>query len=564
MANRHRRIQLLSSVACLALATACGGGTNDETGVESGGAEDGRPVEVSGGVVSGTVSDLDPAVAVYRGIPYAAPPTRQLRWRPPEAVKPWEGTRAADSYAPGCPQVFREPESYFGPGADTIDEDCLYLNVWTPAGDAAAGLPVMVWIHGGALTRGTGALPGYRGDRLAARGVIVVTINYRLGLFGYLAHPLLSAESEHNSSGNYGVLDQLAALRWVQENIAAFGGDPGRVTIFGESAGAWSVSILQASPLARGLFHRAIGQSGGRFSGTARLRDSSMVGPSAEEIGASFIEGMLASNQRLTMELGEDVPVELEFMRRATAGEILDYMARGDTPFRTSENVDGWVLEQSVYDTFLAGAQHDVPVIVGANADEATSLDFSREPVDLASHRAQVQEMFGELASEHLGVYPATDAQSAHKAALDSATDVGFNWEMRTWARMMGTVSSDAYLYFFTRLAPGEDSALGAFHGAEVIYVFDNLDLTPWPPNISRQFDGIDRQLADLMASSWVNFASTGDPNETGSPVWPRYDASEDRVMVFGDTAESIPHPRSAHLELLDRYQESRRVGGGG
>ena len=288
-----------------------------------------------------------------------------------------------------------------------------------------------------------------------------------------------------------------------------------------------------------------------------------MVGPSAEEVGSSFIEGMLANNQRLTMELGEDVPVELEFMRRATAGEILDFMASSDTPFRTSENVDGWVLEQSVYDTFVAGAQHDVPVIVGANANEATSLDSSLEPVDLASHRAQVHETFGVLANEHLEVYPASDDESARTANLESASDVSFNWEMRTWARMMSTVSSDAYLYFFTRQPPGEHSALGAFHGAEVIYVFDSLGLTPWPPNISRQFDDVDRQLTDLMASAWVNFASTGDLNGAGSPEWPPYEASEDRVMVFGDTAESIPHPRSAHLGLLDRYQESRRVGGG-
>ena len=561
MTNAHRRTRLLTGATCLALAAACGGGGADEADGAGDRASGGSAVQVSGGTIAGTTSDIDPAVAVYRGIPYAASPTRQSRWRPPQAVEPWEGTRAADSYASGCPQVFREADSFFGPGADTIDEDCLYLNVWTTAEDATAGLPVMVWIHGGALTRGTGALPGYRGDRLAARGVVVVTINYRLGPFGYLAHPLLSEESEHGSSGNYGVLDQIAALEWVQDNIGAFGGDPGRVTIFGESAGAWSVNTLQASPLARGLFHRAIGQSGGRFGDTVHLRDASVVGPSAEEVGSLFIEGMLANNQRLTMELGEDVPVELEFMRRATADEILDFMTSSDRPFRTSENIDGWVLEQSVYDTFAAGDQHDVPVIVGANADEATVFG-GQEPVDLASHRAQVQEVFGEHATEHLQVYPATDDESARKADIDSASDLVFNWEMRTWARMMATVSSDAYLYFFTHQAPGENSALGAFHGAEVIYVFNNLGLTPWPPNISRQFDDVDRQLADLMASAWVNFASTGDPNGAGNAEWPAYDASEDRVMVFGDTAESMPHPRSAQLDLLDRYQQSRRSGG--
>ena len=561
--RQSRRTRLLTSITVLALAAACGGGGADETDVTGGNASNVDAVGVTGGIVRGTVSDIDPAVAVYRGIPYASPPTGQLRWRQPQDVEPWEGVRTADSYAAGCAQNFRAADSLYGAGAETSDEDCLYLNVWTAAADATSGLPVMVWIHGGALTAGTGALPGYRGDRLAGRDVVLVTINYRLGPFGYLAHPLLSAESEHESSGNYGVLDQIAALEWVRDNIGAFGGDPGRVTIFGEAAGSWSVNTLQASPLARGLFHRAIGQSGGRFGGTAHLRDASLVGRSAEAVGSTFVEGMLANNQRLTMELGEDVPVELEFMRRTTTDEILDFMASGDTPFRTSEAVDGWVLEQSIYDTFAAGAQHDVPVIVGANADEFRSLDSARTPADLASHRADIQRVFGDLASEHLEVYTATDDDSARKASIDSASDLTFNWEMRTWARLMVSVSSDAYLYFFTRRAPGEDSALGAFHGAETIYVFDNLGLTPWPPNIRRQFGDVDHQLADSMASAWVNFATTGDPNTPGSADWPTYSAAEGQVMVFGDVAVAMPHPRSAHLDLLDRHQESRRTSGG-
>ena len=563
MSASRRRCRLLTSCVCLALAAACGGGGDERTSATGGSPLEGAAVGVTGGAVSGTVSEVDSSVVAYRGVPYASPPTGRLRWRPPQAVEPWEGVRTADSDPPGCPQVFRT-DSYYGAGADRIDEDCLYLNVWTAAEDASAILPVMVWIHGGALTRGTGALAGYRGDRLAARGVVVVTVNYRLGPFGYLAHPLLSAESEHDSSGNYGVLDQIAALRWVQDNIRAFGGDPDRVTIFGESAGAWSVNTLQASPLARGLFHRAIAQSGGRFAGTAHLREPSVIGASAEAVGSAFIEGMLANNQRLTMELGEDVPVELEFMRRATTDEVLDFVTTSDTPFRTSENVDGWVLERSVYDTFAAGSQHDVPVIVGANADEFTSLGAGLGPVDVAGYRAEVQRVYGDLTEEHLQVYPATDNESALTARIDSSSDLIFNGEMRTWARMMANVSSDAYLYFFTRRAPGDDSALGAFHGAETIYVFDNLSLPVWPPGISRQFDDVDRELADLMASAWVKFAATGDPNGPGSPVWPVYDESEDRVMVFGDTAESMPHPRSEQLDLIDRHQESRRARGGG
>ena len=559
MTPNVRRYGLVVMVLYLGFVIACGGEATDPTGAGDAGAA-GDVISVTGGMISGTISDIEPSVAVYRGIPYAAAPTGQLRWRPPQAVEPWEGIQAADSYAPGCMQILRPADHIYGTGADSIDEDCLYLNVWTAAEDADSQLPVMVWIHGGGLSGGTGALAGYRGDRLATRGVVVVSINYRLGPFGYLGHPLLTTESEHDSSGNYGTLDQIAALEWVRDNIAAFGGTPDRVTIFGESAGSWSVNTLQASPLARDLFHGAIGQSGGRFEGTPRLHDASVIGPSAETIGASFIENMLANNQRLTMELGEDVPVELEFMRRATADEILDFMTSSGQRFRTSENVDGWVLEQSIYDTFAAGNQHDIPVMVGANADEMSSLGADRRPVDLASHQTQIQDTFGDLADQHFEVYPATDNDSARKASIDSASDVRFNWEMRTWARMMTTVSSDAYLYFFTRRTPGPQSHLGAFHGAETVYAFDNLGLTPWPPNINREFDDVDHQLADRMATAWTNFAKTGNPNGSDSRTWSTYDASSDHVMIFGDQTEVAVHPRSAQLDLLDKYQEHRRV----
>ena len=316
-------------------------------------------VETAQGNVDGVLVD---GIRSYKGIPFAAPPVGDRRWRPPQPVEAWgQRTLRAHSFGPECMQTPYGAGSFFGGPPAPTAEDCLYLNVWTGADDASERRPVMVWIHGGALTRGSGSTGIYDGTALAEKGAVVVTINYRLGPFGYLAHPLLSAESEHGSSGNYGVLDQVAALEWVRDNIAGFGGDPERVTIFGESAGSWSVNTLMATPLAAGLFHGAIGQSGGRFGPMMRLSEAPEGGRSAEEIGAAFLGALGAET--------------LDDMRRLSAASVL---AGLETPagrgFRTAENVDGWVLPTDVTTAFAEGTHNNVPVLVGFNADEMTSL----------------------------------------------------------------------------------------------------------------------------------------------------------------------------------------------
>ena len=545
--------RMTALVAGITLAAAgCGGAS--ETGEPAATGADPLNVSVTGGAVVGAMSDIDASVRVFRGIPFAAPPDGDLRWRSPQPVEPWDGTRGATVFAPACMQVRRAADHFYGPGAEELSEDCLYLNVWTAAESADAALPVLVWVHGGGLNNGTGAQVTYRGEALAARGAVVVTTNYRLGPLGYLAHPALSAEDPHGSSGNYGVLDQVAALEWVRDNIAGFGGDPDRVTIFGESAGSWSVNVLQATPLAAGLFHGVIGESGGVFGGTSDLRDASLRGDSAEAVGERWIAGLLAA------QAGDDVAVDLAAMREVTGDEIVEFTRSRAVPFRTAANVDGWVLEQSVYDTFATGRQLDVPVIVGSNADEGTALAAGGAPADVAAHRAAVARQFGAMADRHHDVYPATTDDEARRAYLDSYAQRRFGWEMRTWADLMSTVSSSAYLYYFTRTAPAADShELRAFHAAEIVYVFNNLGRIPYP-YANRDYDARDRELSNTMADAWVRFAATGDPNGDGLAEWPVYTPDGHPAMVFGDTTEVGPHPATTQLDFVDEYQAGRRA----
>ena len=381
-------------LAVLAVTVACGGA---EPPVAAAG---GGAVTVDGGSIAGAPAG-DGGVWRYAGIPYAAPPVGALRWRPPQPVEPWADVRQADQLPPGCPQptlpVPPDAEPFFGPGATRLEEDCLYLNVWSAAGPDER-VPVMVWIHGGGLFVGDGSTAAYDGAALARRGVVVVTINYRLGALGYLAHPLLREESAHGASGNYGLLDQIAALEWVQRNVAAFGGDPDRVTIFGESAGSWSVNYLLATPLAAGLFAGAIGQSGGGFSPLASLAERD----AAEAEGERFAEALL----------GAETAVSLDALRSAAAADVL--AADGAAP---RPNVDGWALTDGIHDVFAAGRQHDVPVIVGANADEGTALRAlagGREITTVEEYRAWARGEYGDLADAYLAAYPAaSDADAA-------------------------------------------------------------------------------------------------------------------------------------------------------
>ncbi len=377
----------------------------------------------------------------------------------------------------------------------------------------------MVWIHGGALTRGSGSNEVYDGTALARKGVVLVTLNYRLGAFGYFAHPALSKES--GSSGNQGVLDQIAALTWVRDNIHLFGGDPSRVTIFGESAGSWSVNALVSTPLASGLVHRAIGQSGGLFGPMPMLEEDRPGLPSAESIGLRLASALGVS--------GRDEQA-LAALRALPAEDIL---AAADTPgvFRTRPNVDGEVFPAQIRTLFESGRQLDVPVIVGSNRDEGTSLGAARRGTDRATFEAMALRRYRDRAGEFLAIYPEDTDGGSRRAVLDSYRDQAFTCQMRTWARLQSTVESPAWMYYFTRVPPRPDrEQWGAYHAAEVAYAFDNLDAS------ALDWEAEDHRLAQVMSDYWVSFAATGNPNHDGAVDWPAYEASSDRHLEFGDS----------------------------
>lgn len=495
-----------------------------------------EPITTTGGRLTG-VSGARPDVRVFKGIPFAAPPVGERRWRAPQAPAPWSGIRAGDRFSANCMQRSAGGGSFPPYGGDRsatgMSEDCLYLNVYTAAPSAAARLPVMVWIHGGAFTSGAGAI--YQGEDLAAKGVVVVTLNYRLGVFGFLAHPELSRESPHRVSGNYAFLDQIAALTWVKDNITAFGGDPSRVTIFGESAGSWSVNNLVASPLARGLFHRAIGESGGQFAITRTLAE-------AEQLGVAFSEH---SGVRSIAQF-RALPAERVIALR---------------DFSTSATIDGWFLPRSVFDIFSSGAQNDVPVLLGSNADEGSI--FTDEEVTGASFRAQSQRIYRGDADAFLRLYPFTSDTEARAAQAAAMRDATFGWEMRTWARLQEKAArSSAFLYYFSHVPPRENRAwYGAQHGAEIPYAFN------WPNGRHSEtvaWTDRDRQLAAQVSSYWVNFAATGNPNGPGTPLeWPAYRADDDRALEIGDpSVRMAPVPHKAALDFLDDARGRSRDGG--
>jgi len=497
-------------------------------------------IQVDGGLISGTPVGSDGQIRAYKGIPYAAPPVGGLRWKPPQLAKGWDGVRETHQFSPVCPQ----------PGSASVatqeqSEDCLYLNVWTGASSSDERRPVMLWLHGGGLIRGSGSRATEDGAALARKGAVLVTINYRLGPLGYLAHPELTAESEHNSSGNYGLLDQIAALQWVQRNIASFGGDPNRVTIFGVSSGAFSVCYLVATPLAKGLFHQAIGESagGGAFKPMAHLKDDRLGVGSAEAIGVRFAAALEADQGGSA----------LEVMRGKTAQEIIDTSAANRTRLRA--NVDGWVFSDQVYEIFARGEQNDVPVIVGSNANDGTLLLRPGQTFSQQDYQESAREKYEHFSDEFFALYPVGSDEEAREAFLGEARDGTFTWQMRTWARTMKTVSSEAYLYFFSRVPPRpERETWGSYHTAEIPYVFNNLDAMDWT------FEDTDFQLSRMMSDYWLNFASTGDPNGEGLPLWVPYRLEEEAYMHFGDTVEPGSDGfLTREVDFFDRYFTWRR-----
>ncbi|HKT80059.1 MAG TPA: carboxylesterase family protein [Vicinamibacterales bacterium] len=493
-----------------------------------------EPVRTENGLVAG-VPGLNPDVRVFKGIPFAAPPVGALRWAAPQPAANWQSVRTADTFSANCMQRSAGGGAFPPYGGDRsatrMSEDCLYLNVFTTAASSTDRRPVMVWIHGGALTSGAGAI--YPGEDLARKGVVVVAVNYRLGVFGFLAHPELTKESPNHVSGNYGFLDQIAALRWVQRNIAQFGGDPNRVTIFGESAGSWSVNYLVASPLAKGLFQRAIGESGGEFSPGRSLSSS-------EQAGTAFAASLNAAN--------------LAALRAMPA----DLVAGGRS--QTGATVDGWFLPQDVNTIFTSGAQNDVPTIIGSNANEGSI--FTQASVTGESFTTQSRRTYGADAEAFLKLYPFTTDADARAAQAASMRDRTFGWEMRTWARAQRkTGTSNVYLYYFSHVPPLPNKEwLGAQHGAEIPYVFN------WPNgkhSTQVAWTDVDRKLADQVSNYWINFATTGDPNGSGQPKWPVYETRDDQVMGFGDTPVVITLPHKAALDFLDGIVSKERASAG-
>jgi len=493
----------------------------------------------------------DPGVMVFKGVPYAAPPVGAGRWRPPAPLVPREGVQLATDYGSACVQrpgnivFYRDIAEVLGtdpalvPDLELTSEGCLFLNLWTTDLEPATPRPVMIWIHGGSNVAGSGAEPPYDGSDLARRGAVVITFNYRLGVFGFLAHPALTAESEHASSGNYGLLDQVALLEWVQRNVACFGGDPDRVTIFGESAGATDVTYLMSSPLARDLFHRAVVQSGGyAVASETSLADAEAVG------------------ERLVGILGfDDADDVLEDMRSVGAEELLRITHESEIGRVNSPVVDGWVLEDGPGRVFEKGAQAAVPLLAGFNADEWTTMRRYWPEVTVADLEQGLRARYGGLAGRASELYPAETDGEAVLAADALLTDLYFACPTRYIADRMARVGAAAFFYTFARVVPspgGEE--LGAFHGAEVPYVFDSLARETWVPR-----NEVDEKIADAMADYWVRFAATGNPNGEGAVEWPGYAAGARLHLVFGDDIVIGAGVRDEECSLFDRLLELGR-----
>jgi para-nitrobenzyl esterase len=487
-----------------------------------------EPIRVEGGLISGTPA-WGWGVRLFRGIPYAAPPVGKLRWQPPQPVLPWQGVLAADRFSSACIQPPRDQNNIgWRDGMTPVSEDCLYINVWTPAKSAQDRLPVMVWIHGGGFREGSGAETAWAGDNLAKKGVVYVNFNYRLNIFGFLAHPDLTKESEHHSSGNYAFLDQIAALRWVARNIAQFGGDPSQVTIFGQSAGASSVGVLMASPLAKGLFHRAVGQSGGISRGAPLAQ--------AEQSGA-----------KLAASLGAGSIAEL---RAKPAGEVL----KAGSSF-TVATVDGWVLPEDAVSIFEKGRQNDVPFMGGSTAEDGPGAG---PPLTAAEVPAYAKQNFGDLAGEYLKLFPVKTDADAKKAAHDVRRDRSL-FGARRWVTLHATTGkSKVYWYLFSHPAPvppdsffdGKTPAeVGAYHGVDNNYIFDNLRGKDWP------WTEADHKLAALVSSMWISFVKTGDPNGAGRPVWEIYNPKNPRLLNIIPAPRMEPGPYKNEIDFFEKAE---------
>jgi para-nitrobenzyl esterase len=509
----------------------------------------GDPVSIDSGLVAGKILPL--GVKAYLGIPFAAPPVRDLRWREPQPVKTWKGVYNADRKMPECIQVLRPHNinHYFGEEASS--EDCLYLNVWAPASaKTGSDLPVIVFIYGGGSTIGSSGMAIYSGETVAQRGAVFVNFNYRLGALGFMAHPALTAESGHHQSGNYAYLDQIAALQWIHRNIAKFGGDPRKVIVSGQSAGAGSVSLLQASPLAKGLFRGVVAMSGGAWGNNGQAT----VAENAQKAGLQIQEALKAKS--------------LDDLRQIPADRILALQeefqvgARGGAIRVGGANVDGYFLPQAPAQLFVAHLQNDVPVIVGFTHDESSNQ--LRTAKNLDEYKAAAKRLYTDAAEEFLKLYPASTDAEAREMGQTAAREGMIERGARNWAlQQSGNGKAPVYLFLYSRVHPyipgvviaDQDTAtIGAYHTSDVPYWFGTQDAL----NIihpTRNWTSYDRELSRRMTAALIAFANTGDPGTAAVP-WPRWTPQNERLVEFGDSIRVLP--------MSTPRQEFMRIHGGG
>lgn len=489
-------------------------------------------VKTENGIVKGEFIDSS-GITVFRGIPFAAPPIGDFRWKAPQPVKNWEAVletiKFSASPIQGTPVPFMMwTQEFISPKAP-LSEDCLYLNVWTGAKNAIEKRPVFVYIYGGGFNSGSGAVPVYDGEEMAKKGLVFITINYRVGALGFLAHPELTAESTYNSSGNYGLLDQIEALKWVNKNIAEFGGDPSNVTIAGQSAGAFSINYLVASPLTKDLFQRAIAESGGVVLTTNPIANDLQA---AEENGKKWAESLGAKS--------------LAELRAKTADEILS--AGG----RAGPIVDSYVIPEAMNKIFAKGKQNDVPLILGWNKNEG---NFGGQALNAKDFKKMAKERYGEKATEFLSLFPA----GSDEEAMETQTFLGsvqlFGLQSFAWMNLQGrTGKSPVYMYHFERNLPfGEGmKSFGAFHTGEVPYAYNNLKMSPRP------WEKVDYQLAQTMSDYWVNFAKTGNPNGENLPIWESCNTKNQKAIILGEKVYSADLPNAAQLLFLEQFYSAQ------
>jgi para-nitrobenzyl esterase len=498
-----------------------------------------QTAKVTGGEVQGVVAE---GISIYKGIPFAAPPVGDLRWKAPASVQPWTGVKKADAFGRACMQTANSMGN-----TAPVGEDCLSLNVWTPAKKPGEKIPVIIWIYGGGFSGGSTSTAMYDGMNFAKKGVVLVSVAYRVGPFGFLAHPELSRESG-KGSGNYGLEDMIAGMKWVKQNIAQFGGDPSNVTILGHSAGGMAVNMLAASPVTKGLFHRAICMSGGSF---APLQTSSQGGTGiqalnlAESTGEAFLKKLGVADIKAARALSAE-----EIQKKAGGG-------MGGAGFRPV--ADGYIIPSDLYSIYQARRFNDTPILVGHTSDELGSFG-GRGGATADQFEKQVKSQYGPRAEIILSAYPHSTDAEATKASKGLSRESTFSWSTWTWSRLQSEKGKGkAFQYYYDYHEPNVD---GSGHGSDVPYAFQTLSggqgSAPKPEDL---------KLSNMISSYWVNFAKSGDPNGPGLPKWPAFAENDQKVMVFDASPGARPIPNLDKLKAFDAYiswrrEEAKKSGG--